>query len=594
MTHSRASVASLLGIALLVAWPLVFGSAYDLRLFALAGITAINVIGYHVVFGHAGALALTQGTFFGLGAYVTGLAALDFGWSSAVTLPLSMVVPVALAWLIAIPVLRLASHYFALATLGIGQVMLLVAIQWESLTGGANGRPGVPGVVLFDTPVPRGWPLVLFVWSLVAVVGLVTWRYTRGLRGRAFAVMRGDELAAHSIGIDIGRLREQAFLWSAALGGLSGALYVHTVRVISPEVLEFHVMVAVLTMAVVGGRLHIAGAIAGAFLLTHLPEWLRGFDRHYLIVYGLALLAAIIVLPDGLWGWIHRRRVHAVPAVPAPSGGTVQAPPIVRSGISSRPLAGDEVLQVVGMGIAFGGVKALDDVSLVVRAGEVLGLIGPNGSGKTTLVNCLSRLYRPSTGTIVLRGRDVTRLAPHEIARAGIARTFQHLHLIDDLSVIDNVAVARFGVPRCRDRHVFARKRSDLATARAEVMPYLELVGLAPHAEDRAGDLPYGRRRAIEIARALALAPAALLLDEPTAGLNAAEQHALAQVIAAIAASGIAVIVIEHNMPFLMPLTHRIVCLEQGRVIATGTPAQIRVDPGVVRAYLGVDDGTSA
>ena len=590
-----------IGLALLIAWPFVFGSSYDLRVFTLAGIFAILTLGYQFIFGHAGALALTQGTFFGIGAYVTGLAAIKLGWGTELTLPLSLLAPVAVALVIAAPVLRLESHYFALATLGIGQVMLLIAITWEPLTGGANGLPGVPGVVLFGWAVPRGMALAALVWGLAALAALIAWQITRGLLGRALTVMRENDIAAMAIGIDIWRLRFAAFLLSAAFAGVAGSLYVHTIRIISPEVLEFHVMVAVLTMTVVGGRTHIAGALLGAFLLVHLPEWFRFLDKYYLIAYGAVLLATIIAAPWGLIGAAERLRARFFPEAAAlpPAALAPVGPPL---GEASKSSAGP-LLEVQDLAMAFGGVRALDGVSLALERGEIFGLIGPNGSGKTTLVNCISRIYRPAGGAIRLEGRDILDRVPFEVARMGIARTFQNINLIDDMSVLDNVATARAGAGgaglagtgvtgagigiaaallRFRDR--------ELARARGEAMHLLEQLDVAQVAMQPCGGLAYGLKRRVEIARALALSPKLLLLDEPAAGLNETEQADLALRLKKLSAQGITLLVIEHNMPFLMPLATRMACLDYGCIIAAGSPAEIRGNPRVIEAYLGMPE----
>ncbi len=574
------------GILGLIAWPFIFASPYDLRIFALAGIFAINTLGYQFVFGHAGALALTQGTFFGLGAYIAGLTALDLGWTFSQSVLVAIAGPIALAIVIAAPVLRLQSHYFALATLGIGQVVLLIAIQWEPLTGGANGRPGVPGIEMFGVAVSRGVPLVAFVWGIVTICALLAWQAMRGLTGRAYAVARDNDLAALSIGIDIWRLRWVALLWSAGYAGLAGALYVHTVKVISPEVLEFHVMVAVLTMAVVGGRTHVAGALIGAFLLVHLPEWFRGLDRYYLIAYGLVLLIAIIVAPNGLIGLAHdliaRARRWSI-------GEVVGVPPRTIA-IHRMARLAPQPLHIEGISMSFGGVQALDRVSLVIPAGGIFGLIGPNGSGKSTLINCISGLYKPQGGRVVFNDADILHERPHDIARMGIARTFQNLNLIDHLSVLDNVAIARFAstnAPFLRDLCDVRGMR--LASARQHAMSALERCGIAGHAETLCAGLPYGTKRRVEIARALALAPRVMLLDEPAAGLNVEEQLKLTEWLIAMRGDGITFIVIEHNMAFLMPIASRMACLDHGQVIAEGTPADLRAHPRVIEAYLGIE-----
>jgi branched-chain amino acid transport system permease protein len=568
-----------IGIVVLAVWPFVFSTAYDLRVFGLAGIYAILVLGYQFIFGHAGALALTQGMFFGLAAYITAVLGTRLGWPAAATLPLSILGPVIVAALVAVPVLRLETHYFALATLGLAQIALLIAIRWETVTGGANGLPGVPPLDLFGFAVPNGWPMVVVIWGAVAVCAVLAWCAMRGLRGLVFRVMREDPLVAGAIGIDAGLMRFGAFLAGAAYAGLAGALHAHMLRVVSPDVLEFHVMVACLSMAVVGGRTHVAGAIIGAVLLVHLPEWLRGFESYYLIVYGAVLLATIVAAPEGIAGWLARLARPREPRPPQrhrkPEAETIR-----------RPGAVLELRQITKR---FGGIQALRDVSLAVAPGEIVGLIGPNGSGKTTLLNVVSALYVADRGTVLLAGKDTTGARPFEIARRGIARSFQRISLVDDMATIDNVAVALAGSAGAASGAAALLSNAALAGARGNALALLDRLGIAAHAWDKAGKLPQGVRRRIEIARALALSPRVLLLDEPAAGLSPAEMADLSARLRILAGQGLGVLLVEHNMPFLLPLADRVICLDRGAVIAEGSPGEVRRHPAVLAAYLGTD-----
>ena len=553
----------------LAAYALSGASPYGLRVLTVAGVYAIAAIGYQTIFGQAGALSLAQGTFFGIGAYVTGILGSRYGLGFPVTFPLSILAPALLALLIAVPVLRLESHYFALATLGIGQVILLAAIEWQSVTGGANGIAGVPGIELFGWRVGRGLPLVLLVWALVALGALISWRLTHGRRGAAFPIMRETPNAARTLGIDIDRLRLEAFAVSAAYGGAAGALAAHTQRVVSPEVLEFPVMVTILTIAVIGGQGRIAGAIVGAFLLIHLPEWFRGLESGYLILYGAALLATIVAAPWGLVGSLERLRARIVPERPHAPPASSAPPP------RPAPSAPGPVLYVEGFTKSFGGVQAVSDVSLRLEQGRVLGVIGPNGSGKTTLINLMTGLETADAGRLFVSGADITDQPPHRRAHAGIARTFQTTTLPPDGTVLEAVTAARIAIDR------------DLATAQSHAMHFITQAGLADFVHTRCGTLPPGPRRTVELARALARQPAAMLLDEPAAGLTEAEQADLARRLRSAAGSGIAVLIVEHNMPFLLPLADRILCLDEGRTIAEGTPDSIKRDPAVIAAYLG-------
>jgi len=564
------------------------GNSYDLRILTFAGVYALLVIGYQFIFGYAGALSLAQGAFFGVGAYVTGILGSQLGWPFLVTFPLSILLPAILAVVIAAPVLKLETHYFALATLGVGQVVLLLAINWESVTGGANGLPGVPGVRLLFWDVPKGLPMLTFVWALVAGGAGLAWQITRGLYGRAFEVMRENTFAAMSVGIDIAKLRFVALVMSALYAGAAGALYVHTIRIISTETLEFPIMVAVLTMAVVGGRARIAGAIVGAIILIHLPEWFRFLDEYYLIAYGLAALFMIIVAPYGLVGALERLRQRVWPE-PPPVAPAPLAPPARRRAVSR-----DEgpLLAVRELNKAFGGIIAADNLEFDIARGDIVGLIGPNGSGKTTLVNLITGIYRADKGKILLGGKPISGLPAHKIARRGIARTFQNINLVDDMSALDNVAVASGQAEGFGFRRALTTLGPDKALKRARgvAMHFLGVLGVADEALKNCRELPYGIKRRVEIARALALGPEILILDEPAAGLNEEEQADLANRLRRLADDGLTLFVIEHNMPFLMPLAKTMICLDYGRLIAAGTPQEIAKHPGVIEAYLGPPD----
>jgi branched-chain amino acid transport system permease protein len=556
-------------------------SNYGLRVLTVAGIYALLALGYGFIFGQAGALSLAQGTFMGVGAYVSGILAVRYGIPFDAALPASVGLPVLLAWLVAIPVLRLQTHYFALATLLIGQIVLLIATQWESMTGGANGLGGVPPPALFGHPIAGRLAQLLLVWTLVAVGALFAWRIVSGRLGDAFALVRLHPIAARAIGIDTGALRLTAFLLSAAFAGLAGSLYVHAIGVLSPDVLGFPVMITCLTIAVVGSRLRVTGAIAGAVVIIELPEWARFLRDDYLLAFGCILLLVVVALPGGLVETAERLLAYLWTP---PSARAPLVPACLRR---SRDTAdGGTLLALTGLSRRFGGVRALDDVALELRAGLVLGLIGPNGSGKTTLLNVVTGIYPPDAGRVRLGGRDIAGHPPHAIARLGVARTFQTPALAPDISALDNIAIA-WGVARLRIGVALRGGQRDRSAARAAAMVLLDRMGVAPFAAEPAGTLPPGIARLVEIARALATEPRLLLLDEPAAGLNETEQADLAHRLRRIADAGVGLLVIEHNMPFLAPLADHMICLDQGRVIAAGTSAQVQSDPRVIEAYLG-------
>jgi branched-chain amino acid transport system permease protein len=579
-----------LGAAALIAYALFFASPYDLRMLTICGIYALLVLGFQFVFGHAGAVSLAQATFFGIGGYITGILATRFGFPFLATFPLSIAGPALLAVIIAVPVLKLEEHYFSLATLGIGLVVLLLAIQWSDVTGGTNGLAGIPAIELPGLTIADRRSVLWFVWAIVAIGCLIAYQVTRGLHGQAYHLMRENLEAASSLGLNIAELRFGAFVLSAAYGGAAGALMAHVIHVVSPENLDLALMVTCLTMTVIGGRTRIAGAILGATLIVYLREWFRVLENYYMIAYGTAALAVLIMAPYGLVGALERLRVllFGVSRIAAPPAGL----PLIQSG---RPVAAqrsaEPILTVDGIALAFGGVKALDGVGLSCTQGEIIGLIGPNGSGKTTLLNVISGLASRQHGSVTFLGRDITKAPAYAIARLGISRTFQHIPLVDDLSVLDNIAVARAGSDGGGLLQAIGTVGRDrrLQDARGIALAAAERLGIANVAMERCGRLPYGTRRRVEVARALATAPHLLLLDEPAAGLNEQEQKDLAGRIRSFAAEGITVLVVEHNLVFLAALAERLICLDRGKVIAAGLPEAVRREPAVIEAYLGLE-----
>ena len=567
---TRRNRLTIVAVAALALYALFFASSYDQRILTLAGIYVIMVLGYQFIFGHAGALSLAQGAFFGVGAYVTGILASQYGTGFLLTFPLSIAGASMLALIVAVPVLRLASHYFALATLALSQLLLLIAVNWVSVTGGANCLPGVPPITIGDWQATRGTSLLLFVWGIAVAAMLVARWQLNPLRVAVFTVMRDAPLAVPAFGIDPGLLRLRAFVLSAAFGGAAGALFVHTNRVVSPETLGFGIMITCLTMTVVGGRFGILGAVIGALLLTHLPEWFRGLDEYYLVAVGVLLLAMVVFAPDGLASFFKQRRIPASPPGHAATGIEDNATS-VNTGV--------RVLEISNLSKRYGGIQALDRVDLSINAGEIVGLIGPNGAGKTTLANIITGIARADSGSIGSAGFDLTTATPTAIARRGIARTFQTPQLPDGLTVHEAVATAAANIGNTANKasSISARATTAIATC-----------GLTRIADARCGTLPHGLRRRVEIARALAGAPHILVLDEPAAGLAPPEQAEIAEILRTLAASGLAVLVIDHNIEFLRPLATRLACLDAGRLIADGPLDEVLADDTVQNAYFGL------
>jgi branched-chain amino acid transport system permease protein len=577
----------------LAAYALFYASLYDLRFLTLVSIYAIMVLGFQFIFGHVGAVSLAQSTFFGLGGYVTGILGVAFGLDTAILLPLSVLAAVTLASVIAVPVLKLEDHYFSLATLGVGLIVQLIAVNWETLTGGLNGLSGIPPIQFLGVPIEGRLNVFLFVWVCLIIATLISVRILNSLYGLSFNLVRESPHAASSLGIDVGRMRLAAFLLSAAYGGWAGALMAHVLRVVSPENLDLSLMATCLIMTVVGGSTRPLGAIVGALLIVFLRERFRIAQNYSLIAYTSVTLIVLVLAPYGIVGSAERLWTRCVRS-PMRASAKKIAEKVDLDGVLERPAKpppSDDhpLLDVRGVVKQFGGVRALDGVDLTVREGEIVGLIGPNGSGKTTLINVVSGLYAAEAGAVFFAGQPIADLSAHAISKRGMARTFQHIDLVDELSVIDNIGIGTFRSEGATLPAALTAPGADprLKKARARAAALAALLGVSEVAHVPCGELPYGTRRRVEVARALAANPRLLLLDEPAAGLNELEQADLARRITRIAEAGVTVLVIEHNLIFLGALASRLVCLDRGRIIAAGSTEEVRRDPRVVEAYLG-------
>jgi branched-chain amino acid transport system permease protein len=562
--------------ALLIA-PVVFAlsaGGYEQRIMTLAGIYAIAVLGYQLIFGRLGALSLAQGSFFGIGAYTTGLLGIHLDWAFPASFLASLVIPAAIACIIAIPVLRLESHYFALATLGISQIALLIGVNWTEGTGGANGLYGVPPIRILGATLDSSEAMLVVVWCVLAGAVLAFSWVVKGRAAHRLTLLREAPEAAATAGIDIGARRLSLFVASAALGGAAGGLQAHSIGVVSPAVLEFQVMVSILAMTVIGGRGHPAGAILGAVLLVHLPEWFRFLEAHYLVAYGAALLVAVIVMPEGLAGLFRRWLVtqERWPPEPPSTSKPEAKLPQLSSAAMGAPTA-LATLHLVGLCKRYGGIVALNNVSLTVAPGEILGLIGPNGSGKSTLINVASGLQSLEAGKIRLGDLDLTEMPAHGRARAGLSRTFQTPVQALGLSPLESVlAACPAGFDdRRAERHAKICLRAAELTALAA-----PTTSLSP-----------AEARRLDIARALASGPAVLLLDEPAAGLTPAERDDLARCLKRLADNGLGLLLVDHTMDFLLPLADRMICLATGSVVAEGPPSIVARDPAAIAAYFG-------
>jgi branched-chain amino acid transport system permease protein len=582
----------------LAAGPLLLGNQYYLQILVNVGINIILVLGLNIITGVTGQLSLCQGAFFGIGAYASALLMMRAGLSFWVSLPLAALVAAVAGFVLGVPALRLRGHYLAMITLAFTVITHQVLQNWTDLTRGNSGLVGIPwpdvvGLGPVELAVRSRERYYLLVVALVVVAMLATAALQRSRLGRSLLAIREDEVAAELMGVDTRLCKLIGFSLSALLGGVAGSLYAHYAKILTPDLFGVLQSIDILVMLVIGGAGSIVGSALGAAVVTILPEALRTVADYRFFIFGAILTACILFFPGGLVEvsrrLVPRRRAGHRAGQPGAAG---RVPAALHQGAHPGvPHAGQVLLAVQDVEKRFGGLAAVRGVTWDVRAGEILGLIGPNGSGKTTMLNLISGVYMPTGGTISLGGQPINGLRPSAISQAGISRTFQKIRLFRRLSVADNVtaALASRRAPGVAAGLWRGRVIGLDADATAEVAALLDLVGLLSRADDEARTLSYGEQRLLEIARALATRPRVLLLDEPAAGLSAVDVEALRRVLVRIRDSGIGVILVEHHMELVMHVSNRIVVLDHGEKIFDGAPQKAQKDPAVLEAYLGAD-----
>lgn len=528
---------------------------------------------------NAGIFALPQTGLLAVGAYTGTILSLDahvsFGLAVAGGALAGMLAGVVLAALLG----RLNGIYLAIATIAFSEV-ISAAVLNIPLTGAAQGRVGIP----------RASSDAAIVGAVVlAVLGL--WALHRSRFGLAIVAMREDALMARHQGIDVFAYRVGLFAVAGLLCGLAGALNVHLTGFVEPGFFSFGLLSHLLAAVVMGGMIYVAGPLVGTALLFTLSQAVTVVGEYQALANGAIIMLVVAFAPYGLIGlladWLHRRR--SIAGATDTVTGSTKAPAVPIDRAARRRDGGatrEVVIDLTDIAVSFGGIRALQGVSLGCARGELLGVIGPNGSGKTTLLNVVSGVYKPTEGSGTLLGRSLTGLwgSPHQLARAGVARTFQTIRLVDTYSVSDNVMIGLHGLGEGKDQ---ARGASASKRRTAAVTQVLREHGLEHLADVRAGELSYGVRRRVEIARAVASRPRLLLLDEPTAGMDSQERAEVFNRIAALLTQGIAIIVVEHDVAMMGQYCDRLVVLDFGLVIAAGEPASVLQQESVIKAYVG-------
>ena len=586
------------GAVVLLLLPL-FAGPYWIYQMSLIAVFAMVVSGLNLSFGYAGEVQFGQVFMFALGGYVTMVLATR-GFNEIIPLlVIGGLAAAAVGFVIALPALRIGGWSLAMASFFLVLTIPSLVDIFSRYTGGDNGLIGIPEPMLFGTALGNNalyevTIIVMLLW-LTCYRNLVTSRY-----GVLFRVLRESPILAQSLGYSTLRLKALAYTLGAVPAGIAGCIYGYVSLIIAPTSFDVNLTIGIVAASVLGGIESVYGIFIGAAIIELGPQESLSFANYAPVAYGVFLIIAAVVLRNGLAGigkTAALRLSHRLSGEQRGDGVTGASTAITRrftvDDLAARAGLGDlrgATLEVLGVSKAYGGVKALDDVSLTARSGEVTALIGSNGSGKTTLLNAICAYTRLDTGTLRLGDVELSRLSSDRIAAIGVGRTFQTPIVPRGLSVLDTVAAGRFKSEHLSPLAAILRvpryRRAD-RTDRREALALLELVGLGDVADREAVGLPLGMRRLLEVARALCSKPRLLLLDEPASGLSDDEVERLCDLIAAAAQAGATVMLIEHNFGFVTMVSHTAHVLHLGRLIASGSAATISQDPMVIQSYLG-------
>ena len=539
---------------------------------ATAALNVVVGVGLNILLGMSGQVSFGHVGFFAIGAYAAGIVTLA-GYGFWAGFAVAGLVTAAVGGLLALPALRVTGPYLAMMTIAFAFIVEHGTIEWRDLTGGANGLMGFGPPSLFGYTFGERDMATLAV-ALAALSLLFFSRLGAGAWGLAMRAVRDSEVAAQSIGLNPLVIKTLSFVLSAVLTGLAGAVFTPLNGFISPGSFPFFQSILFILAVVVGGAGTVLGPVVGAAIVVLLPEFLSGMAEYRLLLFGGLLLGVLWAAPRGIVGSIQKLIAREDPATADPSGRGL-------SDILGADARAGAPLEVSGLGKAFGGVQAAEDVSFTAAPGSITSIIGPNGAGKTTVLNLIGGFYTPDDGSIRL-GEEIAGRPAHEIARAGISRTYQTTHLFDEIGVLDNILIALRGG---RLGMLLSSVATDDDRRTAEDL--LAFVGYRGPLARLAGELPHVDKRLVEIARALATRPRVLLLDEPAAGLSRDDKAVLAGLLRQIANAGITLILVEHDMSLVMEISEHIVVLDAGRLLMAGDPAAVRDNEDVHRAYLG-------
>ena len=557
----------------------------------LIGRNAMVGLGLVMLTGVAGLTSFGQAAFVGIGAYATAWCTTQLGWSPWAGLLLGLGLTLVISLVLGLITLRMSGHYLPLATMAWGLSVFYLLGNLDFL-GKYDGLLGVPPISMADTALIEPRRLYYLTWGLAIAGAVALMNLMHSRPGRAIRALKGGVTMAEAMGVATLRYKVIVFVLAALYASVAGWLYAHDQRSVNPSPFSLKYGIEYLFMVVLGGVGHLWGAFAGAALFRlvedQLQAWLpligAGTSAHLeIVVFGVLMVAMLKVSPQGLWPWLVRwlpPRRHE-PRIWAEAK---------ELGRRDQPEPASTVLEVKALRKTFGGLVAVNDINFSVRAGEIVGLIGPNGAGKSTTFNLITGVLHPTSGEVRVLGQAVQGRSSRQIAGLGVSRTFQHVRMVPEMSVLENVALgahrrlsvstgsAMAGFDRVEEHRLLKQARQQL-----------ERIGLQDLIDMPAGNLALGQQRLMEIARALCTDPALLLLDEPAAGLRHKEKQALAAVLAQLRAEGMSLLLVEHDMDFVMNLTDRIVVMEFGTWLMEGTPAEVRASDKVRAAYLGTE-----
>jgi branched-chain amino acid transport system permease protein len=552
------------------------------------GLAALVAMGLVLLTGVGGLTSFGQAAFCGFGAYTTAVLTTAYGVSPWLTLPLALLVSGVAAVLLGIVTVRLSGHYLPLGTIAWGIALFYLFSKLEFL-GRNDGISAIPPLTIGPIKMLDPGTIYFAIWIAVILCAILTMNLLDSRTGRAIRALRRGHIAAEAFGVQTPRAKLLVFIYAAVLAGLSGWLYAHFQRAANPTPFGPQAGIEYLFIAVVGGAGYVWGAVLGAAIVVVLKEILQSYlpfifggqGQLEIIVFGILLVVLLQLAPTGVWPWL----MSLLPFEFGRKRPDTKVAPLAQA----RPnLESGTLLQIDNARKAFGGVIAVNNVSFDVRAREIVALIGPNGAGKSTTFNLITGVLTSSGGTISLLGRNIDNAPPQEVVKLGVARTFQHVKLVPDMTVLENVAIgAHLRGHAGAIASMLRLDRADEAGLLAEAARQIERVGLSEQINQLAGSLSLGQQRIVEIARALCVDPILLLLDEPAAGLRHMEKQQLAALLRQLRDGGMSVLLVEHDMGFVMDLADRIVVLDFGTKIAEGAPDAIKTNPDVIKAYLG-------